>query len=574
MSRDRDHDHATGRALPSRRDVLAGAATLAGAAALHAATPSAALAQPAVAAASPLIVASDRKAVVESASGKVRGFVSGGIYTFKGIPYGASTEGQARFAAPSKPTPWSGIRSAMSYGPTCPQAARSGWTHDEEAFVFEWDDGQPGEDCLRVNVWTPGLNDHKKRPVLVWIHGGQFLAGSGQELKAYHGERLSRRGDAVVVSLNHRLNVLGYLDLSACGSRYADSANVGMLDIVAALEWVREHIASFGGDPGNVTIFGQSGGGAKVSTLMAMPAAKDLFHRAAVHSGSGLRMVPAGSAAKLGALTLAELGLSASQVAQLHAMPHARLLEAAQAAQRKMGSAGRPGGLGRLVVTDRAGLAAVVDGKHVPSHPFDPSAPAVSAQIPMLIGTNLNEFANEIQTPGVEAVTEQELTARTSAAYGEHAARVVEAYRLAMPGAKPSDIFSRISAASQRHSAIMQATRKRALGSAPAFLYWFAWQTPILDGRPRAFHCAELPFVFDNTDRCAAMTGGSAEARALAGRISDAWIAFARSGNPNHAGLPKWPAFSPDAGEVMVFDTTCAVNNDPDRAERSTIPTT
>lgn len=556
------------QSLPSRRDVLAGAVTIAGTAAVCAASPVSALAQAPAPAAAPLVIASDRKAVVETAAGKVRGFVSGGILTFRGIPYAASTEGQARFAPPSKPVPWAGVRSAMYYGPTCPQGPRTGWKNDEEAFVFEWDDGQPGEDCLRVNVWTPGLNDNKKRPVLVWIHGGQFLAGSGQELKAYHGERLSRRGDVVVVSLNHRLNVLGYLDLSACGSRYADSGNAGMLDIVAALQWVHDNIASFGGDPGNVTIFGQSGGGAKVSTVMAMPAARGLFHRAAVHSGSGLRMVPAESAAKLAALTLAELGLSASQVDQLHTMPHAHLLEAAQAAQRKMGPAGRPGGLSRLVAADRAGLAAVVDGKHVPHHPFDPVAPAVSADIPMLIGSTLNEFGNEIQTPGVEAITEQELQARATAAYGGQGAQAVAAYRRAMPGARPSDVFSRMSAAAQRHNAIVQATRKRALGAAPAFLYWFTWQTPILDGRPRAFHCSELPFVFDNTDRCAAMTGGSPEARELAGRMSDAWIAFARTGNPNHPGLPKWPAFSPDAGEVMVFDDTCAVQFDPDRELR------
>lgn len=574
MSRDREDDHEDARTLRSRREVLAGAVTVAGAAAMQVVTPLPALAQPAVPAARPLIVASDRQAVAETTAGKVRGFVSGGIHTFRGIPYAASTEGRARFAPPSAPVPWAGVRSALYYGPTCPQAPRSGWRNDEEAFVFEWDDGQAGEDCLRVNVWTAGVNDNKKRPVLVWIHGGQFLAGSGQELKSYHGERLSRRGDVVVVSLNHRLNVLGYLDLSACGSRYADSGNVGMLDIVAALQWVRDNIARFGGDPGNVTIFGQSGGGAKVSTLMAMPAAKGLFHRAAVHSGSGLRMVPAESAAKLAALTLAELGLSPSQVDQLHAMPHARLLEAAQAAQRKMGPAGRPGGLGRLVASDRVGLAAVVDGKHLPHHPFDPVAPAISASIPMLMGTTLNEFANEIQTPGIEAITDTDLDARASAAYGELGARVVAAYRRAMPGAKAPDVFSRMSAAGQRHNAIVQATRKHALGAAPAFLYWFTWQTPILDGRPRAFHCSELPFVFDNTDRCAAMTGGSPEAGDLAGRMSDAWIAFARTGNPTHPGLPNWPAFSPGAGEVMVFDRTCAVKPDPDRTERSTIPTT
>jgi para-nitrobenzyl esterase len=349
-----------------------------------------------------------------------------------------------------------------------------------------------------------------------------------------------------------------------------------MLDLVAALEWVRDNIGRFGGDPGNVTIFGQSGGGAKVSALLAMPAARGLIHRAAVQSGSGLRMVSAEYSAKLAAATLAELGLGVSQVDQLHTLPHARLLEAATAAQRKLagaGGPGGPGGLSRMVTTDRQGLAAVVDGRVLPAHPFDPAAPAVSAQVPMLIGSTLNEFANEIQRAGIEAITEQDLVSRATAAYGETAARVIGAYRKAYPGERPSDTFSRISAAVQRHNAITQATRKAALGAAPAYLYWFTWQTPILDGRPRAFHCAELPFVFDNADRCAAMTGGTAEARELAGRMSDAWIAFARTGNPAHAGLPAWPAFTPARGEVMVFDRACELKGDPDRAPRSTIPT-
>ena len=576
MSSDSDAARGGARAGLSRRDVLAGAAAVAGAAVASASTQVLAQArpQPSTASTSRVVAASDRGAIAETTAGKVRGFTSGGIVTFKGIPYAASPAGPARFMPPSSPTPWAGVRSSLWYGPTCPQGARGGWQRDEEAFVFEWDDGQPGEDCLRVNVWTPGL-DNAKRPVMVWIHGGQFLAGSGQELKSYHGENISRRGDVVVVTLNHRLNVLGYLDLSAYGERYASSANAGMLDLVAALGWVRDNIASFGGDPGKVTIFGQSGGGAKVSALLAMPAAQGLFHRAAVQSGSGLRMVPRTYSTRLAAQTLAELGVSAAQVEPLHTMPHARLLAAAQAAQRTLatGGTGGTGTLQRFAVSDRNGLAAVVDGVHLPQHPFDPAAPAVSAQVPMLIGSTLNEFANEIQNAGIEAITGQDLRTRATAAFRDQATRVLEAYMRAMPGARPPDVYSRIAGATQRLNAIAQATRKHAQGGAPAFLYWFTWQTPILDGRPRAFHCAELPFVFNNAERCAAMTGGTPEAIELVGRMSDAWIAFARTGNPAHAGIPAWPAFEPSAGPVMVFDRACALRNDPDRTERSTIPT-
>src|ERR1700682_5195523 len=301
----------------------------------------------------PLIVVSDSKAVAETASGKVRGYTHNGIVTFKGIPYGAPAGVAARFLPPARPASWSGVRSALHYGPVSPQGLRAGWAHDEESFMFEWDDGQPGEDCLRVNVWTPAL-DNRKRPVMVWLHGGGFSAGSGQELKAYDGEALARRGDVVMVSLNHRLNVLGYLNLAEYGTKYESSANAGMLDLVLALEWVRDNISNFGGDPGNVMIFGQSGGGSKVSTLRAMPAAKGLFHKAAIQSGSALRQNTAEMSAKLAAAVLAELGISGAQVDRLQSVPIERLIEAQSVALRKaMPPSAIPGG----------GWRPTVDGK-------------------------------------------------------------------------------------------------------------------------------------------------------------------------------------------------------------------
>ena len=520
------------------------------------------------------VIAGRGKAIVETTAGKVSGCIRNGIFTFRGIPYAAPTGGDARFMPPAKPTPWAGVRSSMQFGQVCPQVARTGWGNDEEAWLFSWDDGIPGEDCLRVNVWTPGVAGSAggKRPVMVWIHGGGFQAGSGQELPSYDGENLAKRGDVVVVSLNHRLAVLGYLNLAEVGGeRYGASANLGQLDLVAALEWVRDNIAAFGGDPGNVTIFGQSGGGAKVSTLLAMPGAKGLFHKAIVQSGSGLRMVQPETSAKLAAAVLAELGLNRNHLDQLHRLPVGALIAAGQAAMRKLGSGGMAGYRIFQPKADRAGWGPTVDGKILPQHPFDPQAPAISDGIPMLIGTTLNEFVSGINNPGVDSLTDTELLGRVREMYGERAGRIVDAYRKSNPMAKPFDLFSFISAVQTRHNAVTQSDLKAARKAAAVYQYLFTWQTPVLDGRPKAFHCAELAFCFDNVDRCLNMTGGSAEARLLAARTSAAWIAFARAGNPNHSGLPKWPVYTAEKGEVMILDNKCEVRNDPDRTERRLI---
>lgn len=561
----------------SRRTLLQGAAGVAGGVAASVLAP----ALPPVstelhAAAAPSgtsgvsVVASSRKNIVETDSGEIFGFTRNGIYAFKGVPYGGPTGGKNRFMPPTKPTPWAGIRSALYWGPVSPQAITStfdgrrvGWQHDDEAFMFEWEDGQPSEDCLRINVWTPSITDNKKRPVLMWIHGGGFTAGSSHELRMYDGESLSRRGDVVMVSVNHRLGVLGYMNLMDYGQQYASSPNVGMLDLVAALEWVKTNISNFGGDPGNVLIFGQSGGGAKVSALMGMSSAKGLFHRAVVQSGSRLRQGTPERTAPLAAAVIEELGLTTNSLSKIHDLPNEAIVEAGLRAQRKLGGA-----------VD--GWGPVVDGNVLPRHTFDPDAPSFSANVPLMVGSVLNEMANSVQMgePNADAMPMEEVKNRLRAQQGDKTDPIVEVFQKMHPDATPFEIYSRISGMAARLNVLTQAERKAAQGKAPAFVYLFQWQSPVVDGRGRAFHCSELPFVFYNTELCATMTGGGPEALDLAGRVADAWINFAQRGNPSHARLPAWPAYSADKVPTMVFDTKCAMVNDPDQAGRKALSET
>src|ERR1700684_1395513 len=306
----------------------------------------------------PTIVASNETNIVETSGGKIRGYARNGIHTFKGIPFRASTEGGARFMAPTKPTPWTVLPSSMQYGYAPPQAARTGWAEDENAWMFSWADGIQNEDCLHLNVWTPSINDNGKRPVMVWLHGGGYVAGCSQEHPAYDGENLARNHDVVLVSVNHRLGAVGYLDLSQYGEKYRDSGNVGMMDIVLSLEWVKENIGRFGGDPGNVTIFGQSGGGGKVNTLLAMPSAKGLFHRGIIQSGSMLRGGSPERSAKLSAQILADLNVKPDD---LQTIPYRQLGDVSMAIIAKNRPSGPPD-VRRMA--EQLGFAPIVDGKN------------------------------------------------------------------------------------------------------------------------------------------------------------------------------------------------------------------
>ena len=503
-------------------------------------------------------------AVVETSAGKVRGSVSNGIHVFKSVPYGASTAGRNRFLPPKKPTPWTGIKDTFEYGFSSPQRdpdRKPGVLSGASALIGELSNMPESEDCLVLNIWTPAVNAGGKRPVMFWCHGGGFTSGSGSS-PGYDGTNLCRRGDVVVVSINHRLNAVGFTHLGdIAGEEFAHSGNAGMLDVVHALQWVKENIAQFGGDPDTVMAFGESGGGRKVSVLQAMPSAQGLYHRAIVQSGPGIRMMTRESANKATELLLAELSLDRSKVRELQNVP----IDALMRAYHKV--AGNPLAMGASAT---GFFAPVVDGDVLPAHPFDPVAPAMSADIPLMIGSNRTEAT--LFHAGDQAafnLDEAGMKQRVQRILRDDADTVIAAYKQANPGASPSDIFFFIET-DHRYGVPTKvlAARKAALKRGPCYVYRFDWATPVAGGRFRTPHALEIAFAFDNTTKSARFTGGGEDAKALADRVSDAWIAFARTGNPNVPKLPKWPAYDTESRATMLFDNESTVVNDPGRQTR------
>lgn len=514
----------------------------------------------------PVLLVGDNIAVANTQYGKVRGYVLRGIHHFLGMPYGADTSGTNRFMPPRKPEAWSNVFPALFWGNSAPQNMENRYSNAFASFRDHWNYGDVSEDCLKINVFTPGIKDGKKRPVLFWIHGGGFTAGNAIEQDGYGGENFARFGNAVVCSINHRLGPLGFCNLAGVGGeKYAASGNVGMLDIVASLEWVRDNIENFGGDPGNVTIMGQSGGGAKVCMLTAMPSAKGLFHKAVVLSGASRKMGEKALSEKLGAAVVREAGLSSSELDKLHTMPWKEFYALATKAQRGMGS-----GMMR-------GFSPVVDGHYLPQHPYDPVGAPTAANIPMIISSVENEQSPSWTDSALEAITLDEVVEKVKvragfgAGFGDKAKDVVESYAKAFPGKKPAEIWSLVSSNRQSVVALADVKSKQ---PAPVFVDWFTWQPPLFDGRARAFHCVDICFWLYNTDVMLTHTGGGPRPKALSTKMAGALLQFMKTGDPNGGGLPAWPKYTAGKGETMVLDDNCKVENDPDRDARKALPIT
>jgi para-nitrobenzyl esterase len=485
---------------------------------------------------------------VDTTNGRVRGMANTGIKVFRGIPYGADTSGGNRFMPPRKPAAWVGVRSCIGYGQISPQTP-SGYRSDYSQMIM-WDRhvgcGGMGEDCLSLNVHTPGVNDNGKRAVLVSFHGGGWATGSANG-PMYDGGQLSLLGDVVVVTVNHRLASFGYTHLAAVGApeEFRSAGVCGVMDMVASLEWVRDNIAVFGGDPSRVMIFGQSGGGSKTSTLLGTPAAKGLFHRAAVQSGSTLRIADEADAAKAADQLLQKLGIARNRIADIQRAPWEQILEA-------------QGGI-------TPGFTPVMDGKYLPHHPFDPSAPAESSHVPLIISTTLEDAALRLTNWDLNAAG---LSALLNERYSGKANEILEMYRAVAPGKTPYLIQAQVFTDNQtRARAITQAERKAAQGGAGVWMYVWEWATPGFDGKLGAVHGHDVDASF-NLYRNGICGTGRKEGRLMCTRLASSWIAFAKTGNPDNEHIPHWPNYDATTRATMTFDTNTRVVNDPRSAIR------
>jgi len=501
--------------------------------------------------------------VVEIGTGKVQGITDDGVHIFKGIPYGAPTGGKNRFMPPQPAKPWAGIKETINFGSACWQASegnvRMGYWGANGVDAMS-------EDCLFLNVWTKGLNDNRKRPVMVWIHGGGYRTGSANQAPFYDGAMLAKTYDVVVVSINHRLNVFGYLHLTdILGEQYASSGNNGMLDIVQALKWVRDNISIFGGNPGNVLIFGESGGGAKVSTLLGMPSAKGLFHRAVIQSGPSLRAQTREDATRNAKEFLDIARITPARVNQLHDNRADNIFYAYMAMVR---NANRP----------NAELGPVCDGQIIPVQPFDPVAAPTAADVPVIVGCNRDETAFMLMRDPMfgqfdEKTMRQRVIGTLAQRIGdkgleEKADKLIAGYRKTRPGSTPHDILVAVGSDRMRIASVRLAERKTAAGK-PAYMYLFTWESLVWRGRLKSAHSFEIPFVFNYIhDPTVTFLGDKPERFKLAETMSGAWTTFANSGDPNHKGMINWPIYDAAKRATMIFNYECKIENDPFAEER------
>jgi para-nitrobenzyl esterase len=498
-----------------------------------------------------------KAAVAKTQYGKVRGYLDGGVLTFKGVPYGQPTGSDNRWFPAKPPTPWDGERPTLVYGANCPQSLHD-FSAVEQSFLQQWVDGYLSEDMLKLNIWSPSLSG--RRPVMFYIHGGGFSFGSSYELASHEGAQMARHHDVVQVSVNHRLNALGFLDLSEVGGEaYAESANVGMTDLVAALRWVRDNIANFGGDPDNVMIYGQSGGGSKVTTLMGMPTAAGLFHRAAVQSGGGGNPPRSEQARALTRQVMVELGLQPNDIESLKRIEWATLNKAGNTAITKLNGPMKGFGIGSAPDPNpRVGWAPILDGRVVTVRSFFNEAPAQSKDIPLLIGSVSEEGNRMLSRPTLE-----EWQGNLARSLGEVKAQaLIAALMKAHPQKSIRTLSYAMGGIGQRNNVTRMAGMQYALHGAPVHQYYFTWQSPMLEDAG-AWHTAELAFCFDNTERCKQGTGNTPQAQVLAKKMATAWANFARTGNPSQPGL-TWTPTDTTRCQTMVFDNECRMVDDPE----------
>ncbi len=504
-----------------------------------------------------------RTAVANTQYGKVRGFVDGGVLTFKGIPYGQDTGSENRWLPAKAPKPWKDEYPALIYGANCPQNLHN-FTAIEQSFLQDWDDGYMSEDMLKLNIWTPSLTE--RLPVMVYYHGGGFSFGSSYELPSHEGAQMARHHGVVQVSVNHRLNVLGFFDVSEVGgSNYGDSVNVGMTDLVASLKWVQENIANFGGDPSKVMIYGQSGGGSKVTTLLGMPSAKGLVHRASIQSGGGGN-IPTGEQQKeFARRVVKELGIAPNDIGALQKMDWSKLFGVGNAVMAKMNPPvqGLTGPGSAAPSVPRVGWSPTLDGKIINVRSYYDVGPEVSSDVPVLIGSVSEEGMRYVSNP-----TEEEWHKTLASAVGEDkATALIAAMKKAHPEKSIRTLSYGVTGLGGRNHVQSMAKLKHDQGGAPAYSYYFTWQSPMLGGDAGAWHTSELAFCFDNTKRCEQGTGNTPEAQALARKMATAWANFARTGNPSQPAL-TWAPSDPTRNQTMVWDNECRIVDDPEGGAR------